>query len=39
MTTGRKIANGSNGKGEAPVMKRPLIAALQAIANRECMGS
>jgi hypothetical protein len=25
MITGRKIANGSNGKGEAPVMKTPLI--------------
>jgi len=30
MITGRKIADGSNGKGEAPVRKTPLMAAVQA---------
>ncbi len=34
MITGRRIANGSNGKGEAPVRKAPLMAALQATANQ-----
>jgi len=30
MITGTKIANGSNGKGEALVWKTPLMAAVQA---------
>ena len=38
MITGRKIANGSNGNGEAPVRKTPLIAALQATANQSVSG-
>src|SRR5271168_59382 len=38
MITGRKIANGSHGRGEAPVTKTPLIAALQATANQRVSG-
>ena len=35
MITGRKIADGSNGKGETPVRKTPLMAAVQAIAAQQ----
>ncbi len=39
MITGRKIANGSSGKAEAPVRKTPLMAALQAIASQSVNGT
>ena len=38
MITGRTIANGSSGSGEASVRKTPLIAALQATANQSVYG-
>ena len=38
MITGRKIASGSTGKGEASVRKAPLMAALQATANQSVSG-
>ncbi len=39
MITGRKIADGSNGKGEAPVRKTPLMAAVQATAAQSVNGT
>src|SRR6266436_1631721 len=39
MITGRKIADGSNGKGEAPVRKTPLMAAVQATAAQSVKGT
>src|SRR5260221_13297194 len=39
MITGRKIADGSSGKGEAPVRKTPLIAAVQATAAQRVNGT
>src|SRR5580704_15788847 len=39
MSTGRKIANGSNGKGEASVRKTPLMAAVQATAAQSVNGT
>lgn len=38
MITGRKIADGSTGKGVAPGWKTQLIAALQATANHSVSG-
>ena len=39
MITGRKIADGSTGKGVAPGWKTPLIAALPATRTTACPGS
>src|ERR1700682_5637476 len=39
MITGRKIADGSNGKGKAPVRKTPLMAAVQATAAQTVKGT
>src|ERR1700722_4921540 len=39
MITGRKIANGNAGKGEASAWKTPLTAALQATANQSVNGT